>query len=321
MPSTIRPALPVAATALVAALAAAGPAQAARPGVSTGGPSRVTPTSVTFTGAVDPNGKQTSYAFEYGPTTAYGARTADVAAGDADGRLAATGDAGGLVPSTRYHYRLVAINGDGVRRGADRTFTTARQPLGLTVAATPAAVQPGQPFTLTGTLAGTGAAERRVGVQVLPYPFNGIWAPYGNELVTDASGAFSLPVLSIPGTTQFRAVVASNVNIASAPLTVALDARVSTSVSATRVKRGRTIRFTGTLRPRLDGAAVQVQKLTTTGRWVTVGTAHGRDGSAASSVYGKTVTVPRGGSYRVVTAGAGAVAPGTGRTVRVTSYR
>jgi phosphodiesterase/alkaline phosphatase D-like protein len=36
--------------------------------------------------------------------------------------------AGGLIPGTAYHYRLVATNGAGTALGVDRTFTTAGNP-------------------------------------------------------------------------------------------------------------------------------------------------------------------------------------------------
>ena len=307
--------------ATAAALVVAAPAHAAAPAVTTGGASRTTPTSSTLTGSVDPQGLATRYRFEIGPTTAYGASTAVVATGDADGRLAATGDVGSLVPDTRYHYRLVASNRDGTRRGADRTFRTARQPLGLTIASTPGVVLPGQPLTLSGTLAGTDNAGRRIAIQQTPFPFTTPFAPLGNQLITDAAGNFSVPLLSLGLTTQFRVVVVGREDIASPPVTVPLAVRVSTDTTRTRVERGRKIRFSGSIRPARVGVPVEVQKLTTTGRWQVVGTATSRTKSADSAVYGKTVTVPRGGSYRVFVASTGEVAANAGRTVRITSYR
>ncbi len=304
-----------------AALVAAAPAQAAAPAVTTGGASRVTPTSATLTGAVDPQGRQTTYRFELGPTRAYGTSTAPVAAGNADNRLVATGDAGSLTPATTYHYRLVATNGSGTARGADRTFKTQAQPLGLTLAATPNVVLPGQPLVLSGTLAGTDNANRKIAIQQTPFPFTAPFGPLGNQLVTDAAGNFSLPVLSLPITTELRVVVAGREDIASPPITVGLAVRVSTSVTRTRVRRGRSIRFSGTIRPARVGVPVQVQKLTSTGRWTVVGTATARTRTADYAVYGKTVKVPRGGSYRIFVASAGDVVANAGRTVKVTSFR
>jgi len=68
---------------LTAAIAAAAPAAAAvtKPTVGTGGVSRVTPTSATLTGKVNPNGAQTTYFFQYGPSNLYGATTGPTDAG------------------------------------------------------------------------------------------------------------------------------------------------------------------------------------------------------------------------------------------------
>src|SRR5438477_5391605 len=90
------------------------------PAVLTGGASHVHGTSALLSGSVNPRGLETTYFFEYGPTTAYGLHTA-------------TGNAGkGTVPikvgltattlRTGYHYRLVATNKTGTTRGKDRVF-------------------------------------------------------------------------------------------------------------------------------------------------------------------------------------------------------
>ena len=81
-------------------------------------------TAATLTGGVYPNGLDTTWWVEYGTTTAYGQNTApsDVGAGPAP--VSVTGQLTSLVPSTTYHYRLVAQNGSGTTYGYDYTLTT-----------------------------------------------------------------------------------------------------------------------------------------------------------------------------------------------------
>jgi hypothetical protein len=100
------------------------------PGVSTGGASEVGLRVATLSGAVNPEGFQTGYYFEYGLTTAYGQQWPSVAV-----ELGAFASAQGVVtflqnlqPGTLYHYRLVATNGGGTSDGADGTFTTREYP-------------------------------------------------------------------------------------------------------------------------------------------------------------------------------------------------
>jgi hypothetical protein len=99
-------------------------ALAKAPRVSTLPVSAVGPHSAVVRGMVNPNDKPTTYSFEYGTTTAYGAATAaaSLAKGKVDVPVAAT--LTGLEPSTTYHVRLVASNSDGITRGVDVAFIT-----------------------------------------------------------------------------------------------------------------------------------------------------------------------------------------------------
>jgi hypothetical protein len=77
-------------------------------------------------GTINPQGSPTTYVFEYGTTTAYGA-TAPLPAENA-GSDTETVDASevleGLEPNTTYHYRIVAISPAGSYQGSDMTFST-----------------------------------------------------------------------------------------------------------------------------------------------------------------------------------------------------
>lgn len=100
------------------------------PVLSTAASSAISQTGATLAGTIDPQGLTTSYWFEYGTSTGYGARWPTIAA------FAGSGSSGqpvamaieGLQPGTTYHYRLVARSEDGTTYGADRTFTTAPYP-------------------------------------------------------------------------------------------------------------------------------------------------------------------------------------------------
>ena len=95
----------------------------------TGAASAVAATGATLNGVVDPNGAATSYAFEYGTSTAYGQQTAAVPAGAGTDPVAAAATIGGLQPGVQYHFRLLAIrNGVIADTAADRTFTTSAPP-------------------------------------------------------------------------------------------------------------------------------------------------------------------------------------------------
>jgi DNA-binding beta-propeller fold protein YncE len=84
----------------------------------------VTSSSAELEVELNPGGAETTYRFEYGPTTAYGTSlSGDASAGTGDTALRA--QLRDLRPNTAYHYRIVA--GNAVQReviGPDRTFTT-----------------------------------------------------------------------------------------------------------------------------------------------------------------------------------------------------
>ncbi len=86
-------------------------------------------TTASLGGGVYPNGLDTTYYWQYGTTTSYGAQTqpVDMGAGQAPGF--ATAALAGLAPATTYHYRLVAQNGDGTTYGYDSQLTTASPPI------------------------------------------------------------------------------------------------------------------------------------------------------------------------------------------------
>jgi hypothetical protein len=123
----------------------------AAPVAVTGAASRVTPTSARLAGSVDPNGRATTWFFEYGTSTSYGARTATTSAGSGTTARSVSMQLSGLAPGSLFHYRLVATSDAGTSRGADRTFATTGPPvvrtgatleIGSTTARTTGSVNP-----------------------------------------------------------------------------------------------------------------------------------------------------------------------------------
>jgi hypothetical protein len=99
------------------------------PVASTGAASSVTTTTARLAGTVDPNGRTTTWFFEYGTTTGYGSRTPGVSAGSGTSGRNVAATVSSLTPGRLYHYRLVAQSDAGTSRGSDRTFSTAGPPL------------------------------------------------------------------------------------------------------------------------------------------------------------------------------------------------
>jgi streptogramin lyase len=104
------------------------PAPAAGPIVVTGSSSAVGTTSARVAGSVNPNGQATTYHFEYGTSTSYGAQAPappDPSAGSGTTSQPVSANLTGLSPGTTYHHRLVATNATGTKYGSDQTLVTA----------------------------------------------------------------------------------------------------------------------------------------------------------------------------------------------------
>jgi hypothetical protein len=96
----------------------------APPAVTALASANLTPTTADLVAKINPNGRDTTYRFEYGPTVTYG-QVLPVP----NGQLAAGFDSEsvqvhleGVTPHVVYHYRLVAENDSGVTTVEDHTF-------------------------------------------------------------------------------------------------------------------------------------------------------------------------------------------------------
>jgi hypothetical protein len=95
------------------------------PAVATLSADSVTGTTARLTGSVNPNNASTVVRFHYGTTAAYGG-SIDAVESPVSGvdPVSVSAHLTGLVPSTVYHFRVVAENAGGISYGVDSTFTT-----------------------------------------------------------------------------------------------------------------------------------------------------------------------------------------------------
>lgn len=288
------------ATTLIAAigLCAALPASAlavARPSVSTGGAHAVTYNSAVLDGSVNPNGNDTSYYFQYGLTRAYGGQTTISDAGPGSHRVNVAIAVSGLQPLTRYHYRLVAVNGAGATIGGDQTLLTTKVPLSLAILASPNPVVFGGTATVQGTLSGTENANRTVILQGEPFGST-TFQNVGNPELTTATGGFSFPVLGLQTVTQYRVVTTTNPPVISPVTTENVAVQVVSHV--TRTKRRGYARIYGTVTPAENGMQIAILR-TVHGHGVLVGGSVLRPHGTSSSSFSRVVRV-KPGVYRVL---------------------
>jgi hypothetical protein len=108
-----------------------GTALAAAPGVLYGTPTDVTQSGAVLQGSINPSDRPTTYFFEYGTSSGYGATTAQATLPKSKAWHAVSAVITGLSSGSTYHYRIVAWNGGGTKDktvGSDHTFTTASPP-------------------------------------------------------------------------------------------------------------------------------------------------------------------------------------------------
>ena len=221
------------------------------PAATTSAASSVGSTSARLNGKVDPNGRPTTYLFEYGTTTAYGAKTSASSAGSGTTASNVSKTVSGLTSGVTYHFRLVATSDAGATAGGDQVFSTQSAPTVTTAQAT-----------------GVGPTAATLGGSVNPNARSTSWyfeygqaTSYGSKTSTRSagSGSATLAVVAtvsnlIPGVTyHFRLVATSSLGTTrgadvtfattGAPLAVTGNVSFTTlSLSSTRVN--------GTVNPR-----------------------------------------------------------------------
>jgi streptogramin lyase len=198
-------------------------------------PSGISERTATLNATVAPKAQATGYQFEYGPSSAYGQRTPETAAGAGAGDTIASATIEGLSAATTYHYRVVATNETGTTYGADQTLTTVTPPTARTEGAT--GVDLGE-ATLTGSIGPEG--------QPTSYRFEwGTSASYGDQTEEAGAGSDSAehPVSDsltglAPNTVYHFRLVASNCNWCSEGTTYGPDETFRTAIESPAVSTG-----------------------------------------------------------------------------------
>ncbi|MGA9285447.1 MAG: hypothetical protein WBV85_08390 [Solirubrobacteraceae bacterium] len=98
------------------------------PVVSTNAASSILEEGATLEGAVNPEGLDTHYHFEYGTSSSYGSSTPENDAGSGTSSIVESGSIAGLSPGITYHYRIVATSSAGTSEGTDKTFNAPSAP-------------------------------------------------------------------------------------------------------------------------------------------------------------------------------------------------
>ncbi len=255
----------------------------------------VTQTSATLNGTVNPAGQTTSYVFEYGTTTAYGAQTPTASAGAGTKAIVVSAAIGALASNTTYHYRLAATSVNGTTFSHDSSFTTAALPAGVTLGAIPDAITFGQLTSLGGRVLPPRPSHVTVTLQSATSPV-GPWIDVANATAA-SSGAYSFARLAPSSNTYYR-VLADGAT--SATVRVAVHFRVGLVVSRRHPPRGGLVRFHGHVGPGHNGAIALIQRLGPRGRWHTIRRARLRGARGGLSFYRVRVRILRSGRYRVL---------------------
>jgi hypothetical protein len=250
-------------------------------------------------------------------TGLYDARTADVPIGSGTMGKHVTAAIGGLAPATIYHYRLVARNRKGITFGKDRRFKTTRQPLGVSLVASPNPIRAGGATVLSGVLSGTGNANRQVQLQINTWPYTAGFQPAANNQVTDANGHFAFPLLAVSVNAQFRVLMPAKPSVVSPIVVLGTTVKVTRHAKVRRGHRRGRIHFWGTVRSPQGGPVVVVIQKLRKGAWINIGQTTSRETGKGYLRYSGHVRQKHGGRYRIVALDpTGAHSPSVSRSIR-----
>jgi hypothetical protein len=272
----------------------------------------VTQTSATLHGTVNPAGQATSYVFEYGTSTAYGAQTPTASAGSGTKTTAVSATIGALAPNATYHYRLVATSVNGTAFSHDSSFKTTAVPAGVTLGAVPGAITFGQFTSLGGRVLPPRPSHLTVTLQSATSPA-GPWIDVGNTTAA-STGAYSFARLAPTSNTYYRSLADG---ATSATVRVSVHFRVGLVVSRRHPRRGSRVRFHGHVGPGHNGANALIEWLGPHGRWHTIRRARLRGARGGLSFYSVRVRIVRSGRYRVIVGPDLSHEAGRSRTLRI----
>jgi hypothetical protein len=288
-------------------------APATPPYAATGSASAIDQDGATLSATLNNRGADATYHFEYGPTTGYGASTANAPLGPDRNTHTVTAPIGGLTANTTYHYRVVLVVGTTTVRGTDRSFKTAKVPNGLLIQSGSNPVRYGAATQISGILAGSDNSGKTVTVQADTFPYGDGYSSVASGR-TDGTGAYRITVSPVLTSTRYRTVADTNPDVMSQPLAVGVSVLTSIHVSTQHPRRGARVRFRGSVQPGQPGASVSIQRRVGH-HWQTVA----RTRQTANG-YSRRVRVRSSGRYRVVaraSSGAHVMGASGSRTLRV----
>ena len=251
----------------------------------TGSATKMTSSSATLNGTLNPNGGSSWYYFEYGTTTSYGSITESATAGAGTTSVLVSADIAELELGTTYHFRLVGANNAGTNYGSDQTFVTSpTEPSVTTDTATSVTIDGA---TLNGIVNPNGASTT--------YYFEyGITTSYGSTTtVTEAgSGTSAVSVnagisgLELNTTYHFRLVATNSVGTTNGSdqtfTTNALTPSVSTGLATSVTSNTATLN--GTINPNGASTTYYFEYGITTAYGSTTITTSAGSGTSAVSV-------------------------------------
>jgi hypothetical protein len=230
----------------------------AAPTVTTKTVSNVGDTSAKLNGTVNPNGQATTAYFEYGTSTAYGAKTAAKSVGSGGGSTGIAVAISGLTASTTYHVRLVATNAAGATNGADVAFTTTGPPI----------VHSGPPTGVTSTTATLTGTLDPSGHSTSWYFQYGSTAGYGSKTPSQSAGSrggtrtvsAGIAGLTPGATVHYRLVATNGAGTAYGADTVltTIGPAATLAASAPAVVHGQGVRLSGAISSRKENERVAV---------------------------------------------------------------
>jgi hypothetical protein len=277
------------------------------PEVSTGRVTHVRGIQVLLTGAVNPEGSPTTFYFQFGPTTAYGRRTATGPTINGAKPVKVGLTAAPILPG--YHYRLVATNAFGTKLGRDREFQPKVNQVKIELTRL-VKVPYGAVVYVTGRMTGAAAANHRIALQASPWPYKEAFEQVGRPTVSNAAGRFAFRVGVLSLNTQFRVITLDPLPRFSRVLTVHVMVRVT--FRARGSGKAGFVRLFGTVTPaRIGRAHVEFQLLKQvrpgrtekteerTTRFATVEGTKLKHATRRFSFFSAIVTLKRTGFYRV----------------------
>jgi phosphodiesterase/alkaline phosphatase D-like protein len=309
--------------AVLASVAIAVAATPVAPTVSTGAATGVTNAGAVLNGSVNPNGQQTQYAFQWGPTSGYGHETTLSSGGAGTTAQAVTATLSGLAPGTAFHFRIIAISSAGVSAGADQSFTTtgtAPAPSTPPTAATDSASSVGPTSaTVRGTINPKGQATTYY-FEYGTTPFYGFEtaAAAGGSGATDKSVSVKLTGLSSGTGYHFRVVaVSAGGTTLGADSTLATFSPPAVVTAAASNVRDSFLTMNGTVNPEGHSTTYYFQFGTTTKYGLQTPPGGAGSGGANVAVHGDVAGLMAGGTYhyRLVAQSSGGTSFGLDRTV------